>query len=35
MNGGHVVTVDTTSAESIERALRSLAAPTTAGSSAG
>jgi aminoglycoside phosphotransferase family enzyme/predicted kinase len=32
---GHVVTVDTTSAESIERALSSLAAPTTAGSSAG
>ena len=31
----HVVAVDTTSAESIERALRSLAAPTTTGSSAG
>lgn len=32
---GHVVTVDTTSAESIERALCSLAAAPTAGSSAG
>jgi uncharacterized protein len=32
---GHVVTVDTTIDESIEQALRSLAAPTTAGSSVG
>ncbi len=32
---GHVVAVDTTSAESIERALGSLATPTTPGGSAG
>jgi hypothetical protein len=32
---GRVVTVDTTAPDSIERALRSLAAPTTAASSAG
>ena len=31
----HVVTVDTTSTEAIERALRGLAAPTASGSSAG